>query len=287
MIKINDILNFINPLKVIKGFIDSSTLSLSTAFSVGLGLVSSRKASKQAAAGQAAGLSQQQRSLEEQKRQYDIGQANLAPYREAGQRGLETYEQMLAQDQLPKWGGFGLDQYREDPGYQFRLSQGYQGLERMAARGGERFSGKLGIGLQDYGQRMAAQEFQAARGRSLQDYQLRRGEGIFRLGQYSNLASTGQQAAGAASNLGAQYAGSVSDINRGIAGYQSDIGKARAAGTLGIANTLTSGLAAYQYGRGYQQPAFGGYGSPYQSTWIGDTGATQAGMLVEQNAGFN
>jgi len=237
-----------NPLlKLITQFITPYQLNF---LGAAVGLISSKMGSDAASDAAEANAAQQRLSLEEQRRQYDIGQENLRPYQEAGRRGLSQYESMLEQDNLPQWGGFSLDQMQEDPGYQFRLQQGYQGLDRMAARGGNRFSGSRSIGLMQYGQQMGAQEFGAARGRAFQDYQTRRGEGVFRLGQYANLAQSGQQAAGAASNLGANYASAVTGINQGIGASYQQAGNARAAGYLGMGNAITSGLAAYNYNTG-------------------------------------
>ena len=232
MININDSLNFINPLKIIKSFINSATFNWAAAAGIAISALSSRSASKKAAAGQASALS-------ENKRQYDIGQSNLEPYRTAGEWGLSQYRGMLQDDSLLKWGGFSQENMQEDPGYQFRLQQGYQGLDRMSAKMGQRMSGARGIGLMNYGQQMASQEFGASRGRSLQDYGLGRQEGLERLSQFSNLASSGQQAAGSMSNLGANYASSQ-------AGAYTRLGEYQAAGRMGMGNALTSGLAAYQ-----------------------------------------
>jgi len=259
-----------NPLlKLITQFITPYTLYWGAAVAAVTNAYSSNRASAASRRAGDADRAQQQLSLEEQRRQYDIGQENLRPYREAGARGLETYEGMLGDDNLPKWGGFGLDQMQEDPGYQFRLQQGYQGLDRMAARGGNRFSGSRAMGLMQYGQQMGAQEFGAARGRAFQDYQTRRGEGVFRLGEYANLAQMGQQAAGSASNLGAQYANAVTGINQNIGSSFQRSGNAQAAGYLGVGNAVTSGLAAYNYNRGNTAGSGGNFdaGGSFDAGW--------------------
>lgn len=246
----------INPLlKLITTFITPFQLNWSQAVTAGINAIASERASSKVATSADHARAQQERSLDEQKRQYDIGQENIAPYLGAGTRGLAQYEQMLNSDSLEKWGGFNESDMQQDPGYQFRLQQGYQGLDRMSARGGNRFSGGRAIGLMQYGQKMASQEFGAARSRAFQDYQTRRGEGVFRLGEYASLAGAGQQAAGAASNLGASYANALTSINQGIAGSMMAGGQAQAAGYLGVGNAVTSGLAAYNYGQGAQ----GGY----------------------------
>ena len=262
----------INPLlKLIITFITPFQLNWSQAVTAAVNAVSSERASSKVATTADHARAQQERSLDETKRQYDIGQENIAPYLQAGRRGLDQYESMLNQDGLAKWGGFNESDMQQDPGYQFRLQQGYQGLDRMAAKGGNRFSGGRAMGLMQYGQQMASQEFGAARNRAFQDYQTRRGEGVFRLGEYASLAASGQQAAGAASNLGAGYANALTGINQGIAGSMMEGGRAQAAGYLGMGNAVTSGLAAYNYGQG-AQGGYGGNTPSYAPQSVADSG---------------
>src|SRR3990172_2911234 len=49
-----------------------------------------------------------------------------------------------------------------DPGYQFRVDQGQQTVERTAGKAGNFFSGNTGIALQKYGQGMAMDEYDRA-----------------------------------------------------------------------------------------------------------------------------
>lgn len=250
MININNALNLMNPLKAIGSFLNASTFSwISALIGAGVSLYAANKASK--GADQAAATSGL--SLAESSRQFNVGQANLEPYQEAGEYGLDQYMGMLQKDNLPKWGGFTAADMEQDPGYQLRLAEGYQGLDRMAAAGGERFSGKRAVGLMDYGQRMASQEFGASRGRAIQDYGMQRTEGLDRLSQWANLASTGQQAAGAMSNLGQNYASSVAGINQNIASSQMAGANAQAAGALGVGNAISQGIGAYNYQQNFDK----------------------------------
>lgn len=61
--------------------------------------------------------------------------------------------------QLPTFKGTALQQLAADPGYQFRLQQGQQALERSAAARGGLFSGRAAKDLVAYGQGMGSQEF--------------------------------------------------------------------------------------------------------------------------------
>lgn len=53
----------------------------------------------------------------------------------------------------------GKNALQTDPGYQFRVDQGQQALERSAAGKGNLFSGNTGVAVNKYGQDMATDEF--------------------------------------------------------------------------------------------------------------------------------
>ena len=317
MININDSLNFLNPLKAIGSFLKASTFNWTAAIGAVVSYASKKSAAKKMAAGQAAAQGSAERresaSLEEQKRQFDLGQKNLQPYQKAGLGGLEEYQRLLSDykpQELPEFAGEYKDpgaftgevDLESDPGYQFRKEQGLQAIDRMKARGGERFSGARGAALQQYGQNLASQEYGAAYGRSLSqygidvqragsDYQRQLGEyglqygraqdidrqKLGQLGQYANLAASGQQAAGSLSNLGANYASATSNI-RGSAGEaigRAQVGQAQAnaAGSLALGNTITSGLGAYQYQQNFNQ-VYGGQGTG--ASYYGQAAPTSA-----------
>jgi hypothetical protein len=60
---------------------------------------------------------------------------------------------------------------QNDPGYQFRLSQGLQALQQSAAGQGQLNTGGTLKGIEDYAQNDASQEFQNVYNRALQGYQ--------------------------------------------------------------------------------------------------------------------
>lgn len=74
-------------------------------------------------------------------------------------------------EEAPEWGGFSEKDFKADPGYQFRLSEGTKAVKRSAAARGNYDSGATMKALTKYGQGLASQEFSAARGRAVQDYQ--------------------------------------------------------------------------------------------------------------------
>lgn len=98
---------------------------------------------------------------------------------------------------------FTAGDFTADPGYQFRLQQGQQALDRSQAAKGGLFSGQALKASQQYGQGLADQTYQDA---------------------YSRWLQTQQQ--------GAQVAGAK-------AGISNNIGNIKANRTIGINNTLT------------------------------------------------
>jgi hypothetical protein len=111
-----------------------------------------------------------------------------------------------------------------DPGYQFRLKEGMQGLERSAAARGGLLSGGTLKGIQRYGQDMASQEFTNAFNR----YQTERAG---TLNPYQSLAGVGQSTANTLSNMGMNYANQAGEAYQGAA-------NARASGYVGQAGAF-------------------------------------------------
>ena len=66
-----------------------------------------------------------------QRRMYEENAARQQPFLQAGQTALNKLIP------LSDYQKFGMDQFQQDPGYAFRMSEGMKGLERSAAaRGG-------------------------------------------------------------------------------------------------------------------------------------------------------
>jgi hypothetical protein len=116
-----------------------------------------------------------------------------------------------------------------DPGYQFRLKEGMQGLERSAAARGGLLSGGTLKGIQRYGQDMASQEYTNAFNR----YQAER---TGTLNPYQAMAGQGQSTANTLSNLGMSYAGQAGEAYQGAA-------NARASGYVGQGNAINQGIS--------------------------------------------
>lgn len=196
--------------------------------SAALGAYSANKAAKTqaGAANRAADLQQQQF-----ERQVELQE----PWRQAGITALNKLTP-LATEYTP----FGMQQFQQDPGYAFRMSEGMKGLERSAAARGGLLSGSTLKGIQRYGQDLASQEYQNAFNR----YQTERNA---RLNPLQSLAGVGQTATNQLGAAGQNYA-----TNAGNA--LGAAGQATASGYMGMANAASGGLGQYlNYGQQQQQ----------------------------------
>jgi len=187
-------------------------------------------------------------------------------YREDVQRQKPFYD--VGVNALPelvkasKYTNFGMDQFRQDPGYAFRLKEGQQALDRQAAARGGLISGGALKAAQRYGQEMGSQEYTNAFNR----YQAERQA---RLGPLQSLTGMGQTTAQQIGSAGRSMASNVGEaIGSGAA--------ARASGYVGTANALTGGLGTYlnyRQGTNMINAMGGGGGGGYTPTTDYSTGA--------------
>lgn len=178
-----------------------------------------------ASSGASAQANAANRAAELSNEQYQQTRQDLAPYRAAGVNALGKLEGMA--DYTP----FGMQQFQQDPGYAFRLSEGQKGLDRQAAARGGLISGGALKAAQRYGQEMGSQEYTNAFNR----YQTERNA---RLNPLQSLAGVGQTATNQLGQFGAQNAGAMGN-------YMTGAAAAGAAGQMGAANAMTSGLGTY------------------------------------------
>jgi hypothetical protein len=189
-----------------------------------LGAASSRSAAKtQAGAAD--------RAADLQREQFERQVELQAPFREAGITALNKLVP-LATDYTP----FGMQQFQQDPGYAFRLSEGQKQLDRMAAIRGGQISGSSLKAAARFGQDMGSQEYSNAFNR----YQTERNA---RLNPLQSLAGVGQTST---NQLGAAGQSMASGVGEALgAGAQ-----ARASGYMGMANAIGGGVGQYM---NYQQ----------------------------------
>jgi hypothetical protein len=124
-----------------------------------------------------------------------------------------------------------MQQFQQDPGYGFRLSEGQKALDRSAAARGGLISGGALKAAQRYGQDMGSQEYTNAFNR----YQTERQA---RLGPLQSLAGVGQTSVNQLGQAGQNYASNVGNLMTGGAAAQ-------AAGQVGSANAITGGVSQY------------------------------------------
>ena len=182
------------------------------------------------------------RSAALQKEMFDKQMELQEPFREAGLTGQNRLMELLglggsagAADYGKYARDFGMQDFQQDPGYAFRLSEGQKSLDRSAAARGGLISGSALKAASRYGQEMGSQEYQNAFNR----YQTNRTNQLQPLG---NLQAIGQSAASnQGSAAGAYGTAGGNAITQG--------GQAIAAGQMGsantIANALNTGASAY------------------------------------------
>lgn len=132
---------------------------------------------------------------------------------------------------------FSLSDFNLDPGYQFRMDQGSQALQRSAAAKGSVLGGGTLKALSRYGQDYASNEFSNAFNR----YQVNRSNQINPL---FSLAGLGQTSAGQVATSGTSLGNNAANINfnGGV-----DAGAARASGYASTANAINSGISNTLY----------------------------------------
>ena len=205
-------------------------------------------ASKSAASTQAAAAD---RAAEGQERMFERQVELSEPWRKAGEQALNKLIP------LTDYQNFGMDQFRADPGYSFRMSEGMKGLERSAAARGGLLSGATLKGIQRFGQDLGSQEYMNAFNR----YQTERAA---RLQPLQSLAGVGQTTAQQIGQAGMQAAQNIGET-------QMSGAAARASGYVGGANALTGALnTGLNYYQGQQMmnrlaPSGGGGGYSWQT----------------------
>ena len=143
-----------------------------------------------------------ERDLALRTRMYEEDVARQEPWRKAGVNALGQLEA------ASKYTPFGMQQFQQDPGYAFRLSEGQKQLDRMAAIRGGQISGSSLKAAARFGQDLGSQEYQNAFNR----YQTERSA---RLNPLQSLAGVGQTATNQLGAAGRDYGSSAGSIMSG------------------------------------------------------------------------
>lgn len=225
------------------------------------GLVSSNSSSKASKAQERASNdatarqdAQYQQTRTDQLAQLAQTRADQAPYREAGVNALNQ----LTQGSQP--GGqftktYERTPFEQDPGYQFRLEQGEQGINRAAAARGGQYSGATLKALSRFNSNLASQEYGNYDTRQNRAFEQFGSNRDFQRNNLATQANIGQTAttmtsnAGQTANNAIATAGmnSVNQIGQSI----QNAGEARASGYVGTGNAIGSGIR--QAYNGFQQ----------------------------------
>tara|TARA_R110000822_G_scaffold120999_5_gene254700 strand:- start:5213 stop:6106 length:894 start_codon:yes stop_codon:yes gene_type:complete len=192
------------------------------------------------------------KNLAAQREMFDIGQANLAPYRKGGNVAQNQLMQMLGiggDTNAANYGkyarDFGMSDFTADPGYQFRLDQGLKALNASAAARGGALSGANMKGAIDYGQNKASDEYYNAynRYRTNRADQLAPLQGLYTGGQAA-AAGSAAQAGAAGSTMNNAYANLGSNINSTNNALSANVASGINAGGAAAAGAYTAGGAA-------------------------------------------
>jgi hypothetical protein len=209
-------------------------------------LVGGKMASSGAKSAAATSAAASDRASDVQREMFERNVELNAPFREAGVNALNKLVPMT------DYQNFGMEQFQQDPGYAFRMSEGMKNLERSAAARGGLLSGSTLKGIQRFGQDLASQEYQNAFNR----YGIERDR---RLGPLQSLAGVGQTTSQQLGAAGTQFANTMGNIGMNQANVQGNAQMARASAYGDTTNQLAN-LAGRYYGGsgGYNYQPFGG-----------------------------
>jgi len=175
------------------------------------------------------------RAADLQRQTYEEQTALNAPWRQAGLTGQNRLMDLLGLSGNTGAAGYGkygqdfsMQDFQQDPGYAFRLSEGQKALDRSAAARGGLISGGALKAATRYGQDMGSQEYSNAFNR----YQTNRTN---QLQSLANLQSVGVNATNAQAAQAGQYGTNVGNLI-------GQAGQATAAGQLGAGNTWNNAL---------------------------------------------
>jgi hypothetical protein len=161
----------------------------------GFGARSQRKAAKSAAAAQEQAA---QAANETEWKMYQQGREDLEPWRKQGAQSLSQLAGMMrpGTDMTTR---FSSQDFRADPGYQYRLSEAQKGMDRSQAARGMLNSGAALKEAMRVNQGMASDEYQNAYNRWAQQ-----NSDIYN--RLAGLANTGQQTSNQLAQLSGNYA---------------------------------------------------------------------------------
>jgi hypothetical protein len=226
-------------------------------------LIGGKMSSDAASDAAAQANAQNQRGLDLQREMFDEQKRLSEPYRQAGLTGQNRLMEMLGLGGDTGAAGYGryakdfsMQDYQQDPGYAFRLSEGLKQLGSQARAQGGAGGGRTMMGMQNYAQGLASQEY----GNAFNRYQTNRQNQLAPLG---SLMSSGQAAAVGQAGQAGQYGANASNM---LSQMGVNTGGATLAGSSAYGKAI--GDIGAQFGR--SPPNFNnmfGGGVPYEGTY--------------------
>lgn len=161
-------------------------------------------------------------------RMFDQARKDQEPWRQAGASAVNTLGSQMGDMTRT----FTMNDFQQDPGYQFRMAEGQKAIERSAAARGGLMGGRSLKDISRFGQDFASNEFTNAYNRFNNDRDQR-------FNKLSSLAGVGQSSASQIANQGMQ-------AGQQVAGNQMGVGNAAAANIIGQQDRLgrAAGMAA-------------------------------------------
>lgn len=189
------------------------------------GLATSISGGKAASAQENAANTAQQTQLQ----MYNQTRADQAPYRQAGYTALgQLGTGTQAGGEFNR--NFTMADFNKDPGYQFRMDQGSQALQRSAAARGGLLNGGTLKALDRYGQDFASNEYSNAYNRFNTDQSTR-------FNRLASIAGIGQTSVNQTGQIGANTANQIGSAQMGY-------GNAAAAGYINQGNAISNGASS-------------------------------------------
>jgi hypothetical protein len=196
-------------------------------------------------------------SIAEQRRQFDIAQANQQPFLAAGTgavnqlgAGLQPGGRFSAAPQ------FNFQYDKNDPAYTFAFDQGMRGVNASMAARGRGLSGANIKGAAGFAENLANTYYDNAFNRYVTGFNANTAAQNTDFNRLSGLAGTGQTAAGNLATLGSNTAGNIGNALMGSAANTGNAAMASA----GLRSSAYGG-AANMLGRYYG--GYGGGSNPY------------------------
>ena len=181
-----------------------------------------------------------QQAIAEQQREFNTEQQNAAPFVQAGQTSISQIMAGLQNGTFgpgstPNFTPPTLAQAQQTPGYEFTQQQGDKGVLEGAAATGGAISGGALKSLDQYNTNLANTTYSTIYNQALSTYGTNLANQQQQFNQLAVPAQIGSGATAAVNSTGSQTSSSIAQLLQSL-------GTSQAAGTVGSANAITSGI---------------------------------------------